>query len=218
LKPACVDPAGVDRVRIVILARAPVAGACKTRLIPALGAVGAAALAQRMLVHTLDAALAAGTGRVTLCTTPDPDDLVWRTLPLPPRIDLLGQGPGDLGERLARAAQTGLCGDANGVLLIGTDCPELDAALLRTAAGALSTHDAVLLPVADGGYALLGLRRFDASLFEGIAWSTPAVAEQTFARLDALGWSLACLPTAYDIDTPDDLRHLPHDWTPYAHA
>lgn len=218
MKPARLDPAGVDRVRIVVLARAPVAGACKTRLIPALGAAGAAVLAQRMLLHTLDAALAAGLGPVTLCATPDPDDPVWRTLPLPPRIDLLGQGPGDLGERLARAAQSGLCGDANGVLLIGTDCPALDAALLRAAAAALSAHDAVLLPVSDGGYALLGLRRFDTSLFEGIAWSTPMVAEQTLARLDALGWSLARLPAAHDIDTPDDLRHLPHDWTLAAHA
>jgi hypothetical protein len=205
-------------MRTVILARAPVAGACKTRLIPVLGAAGAAALAQRMLLHTLDAALAAGIGPVTLCTTPDPDDPVWHTLPLPPGIALAGQGPGDLGERLARAAQASLCSGTEGVLLIGTDCPALDAALLRTAAAALSAHDAVLLPVSDGGYALLGLRRFDTSLFEGIAWSTPMVAEQTLARLDALGWSVARLPIAHDIDTPADLRHLPHDWTLTAHA
>lgn len=203
-------------VHTVILARAPVPGACKTRLIPALGATGAAMLAQRMLLHTVDAALAARVGPVTLWCTPAPGDTAWCAVPLPADIDRVDQGPGDLGERLARAANNHT--DGSGVLLIGTDCPTLDAPLLRTAAATLATHDAVLLPVADGGYALLGLRRFDASLFTGIAWSTAAVAEQTLARLDALGWSVAQLPIAHDIDTPADLHHLPDHWTHAPHA
>ena len=99
-----------------------------------------------------------------------------------------------------------------GVLLIGTDCPALDAACLRRAANALSETDAVILPTADGGYALLGLRRFDASVFADIAWSTPTVAATTLARLDALGWSCTRLPLVHDIDEPADLVHLPPGW------
>ena len=76
------------------------------------------------------------------------------------------------------------------ILLIGTDCPALDRHRLRAAAEALLTHDAVIHPTLDGGYALLGLRRFDSSLFAGIGWSGPDVAADTIARIEALGWSL----------------------------
>ncbi|HNC68026.1 MAG TPA: glycosyltransferase, partial [Thauera aminoaromatica] len=95
------------------------------------------------------------------------------------------------------------------VLLIGTDCPALDAACLRTAAEALDEVEAVIVPSFDGGYVLLGLRRFDPSLFEGIAWSTSTVAAATRVRLDALAWSYQVLPALQDIDVPADLVHLP---------
>ena len=89
------------------------------------------------------------------------------------------------------------------------DCPALDAACLRTAAEALDEVDAVIVPSFDGGYVLLGLRRFDPSLFEGIAWSTSTVAAATRVRLDALAWSYQVLPALQDIDVPADLVHLP---------
>lgn len=201
--------------RIAVFARSPVAGACKTRLIPALGAEGAAALARRMLLHTLEQALAADIGPVMLCTTPGPGHPDWLHIALPAAVRCLAQGDGDLGQRLAGIARHWLPG---ALLLIGTDCPGLDAVLLRSAAEALSRHDAVLLPVSDGGYALLGLRRFDASLFSGIDWSTERVSAQTLERLTGLGWSFSRLPTGHDIDTPDDLQYLPIDWPEHRHA
>ena len=210
----------MSALRIIVFAKAPRPGLAKTRLIPALGAAGAAALAARMLAHTLDQALASGVGEVELCAAPAPWDATWDGIELPDGIARTAQGEGDLGERMARAARRAIeaieaieAGEAGaGVLLIGTDCPALDAACLRRAASALRAADAVIAPTADGGYALLGLRRFDASLFADIAWSTPTVAAATLARLHALGWSCTRLPLLHDIDEPVDLVHLPPGW------
>jgi len=207
----------VSTTRIVVIAKAPQPGRVKTRLIPALGAEGAAALAARMLACTLVAAFeAAGAadtadpalGVVELCASPAPGDPAWQGVVVPAGLRWSAQGEGDLGARMAGAARRVLAGGER-VLLIGTDCPALDAACLRTAAEALDEVDAVIVPSFDGGYVLLGLRRFDPSLFEGIAWSTSTVAAATRVRLDALAWSYQVLPALQDIDVPADLVHLP---------
>lgn len=207
----------MSTTRIVVIAKAPQPGRVKTRLIPALGAEGAAALAARMLACTLVAAFeAAGAadtadpalGVVELCASPAPGDPAWQGVVVPAGLRWSAQGEGDLGARMAGAARRVLAGGER-VLLIGTDCPALDAACLRTAAEALDEVDAVIVPSFDGGYVLLGLRRFDPSLFEGIAWSTSTVAAATRVRLDALAWSYRVLPALQDIDVPADLVHLP---------
>lgn len=198
-------------LRIIVFAKAPRPGLAKTRLVPALGEHGAAALAERMLAHTLGEAVASGVGTVELCATPAPADAAWQGVELPDSVMRTAQGEGDLGVRMGHAARRAIeAGEA--VLLIGTDCPALDAAGLRQAAHALRATDAVIAPTADGGYAVLGLHRFDASLFADIAWSTPAVAAITRARLRALGWSCTCLSVLHDIDEPADLVHLPPGW------
>jgi rSAM/selenodomain-associated transferase 1 len=184
--------------RVVIFAKQPVAGQVKTRLIPELGAEGAAKMARRMLGWTVREALATGLP-VELCG--DPDAASWYRPR--PGLDLTGQGEGDLGERLARATRRVVA--AEPVLLIGSDCPELGTGRIETAAKKLSTHDAVIHPARDGGYALLGLRRYDASLFSGIAWSTSAVAAQTIQRIETLGWRLQVSETLRDVDEPEDL-------------
>lgn len=197
--------------RIIVFAKAPVAGRVKTRLIPALGAQGAAELARAMLARTLQAALDAGCGAVELCGEPHPDDPAWANTALPAGVERSAQGSGDLGQRMARAAQPGLAA-AERVLLIGTDCVEMDAALLANAARALDRSEAFMHPTHDGGYALLGLTRFDPALFAGIAWSTPRVAAQTRERIASLRWRLAEGATLHDVDEPADLARWPdHD-------
>jgi rSAM/selenodomain-associated transferase 1 len=196
---------GIRPTRVIVFAKAPRPGLVKTRLIPALGAAGAARLAQRMLHDTLAAALDARVGPVELCATPDPDDPAWHDTPLPPQVESSAQGDGDLGARMARAAGRALRrGDA--VLLVGTDCAEMSSALLRHAAAVLRDVDVVIHPSADGGYVLLGLARFSVQLFTDIAWSTDTVATVTIERIRALGWSLAVGDTLHDIDVADDLR------------
>lgn len=188
--------------RIVVFAKAPVAGQAKTRLIPALGEKGAADLAVRMLARTVAEALATGL-EVELCATPHPEAPEWQPF-LPSDISVTDQGLGDLGERLARAAERVIVAGES-VLLIGTDCPALDAGMLKEAAAQLGTYDAVIYPAEDGGYVLLGLARTHPSIFEEIAWSTDSVAGATMERLMALGWSLFVGNTLRDIDEPGDL-------------
>ncbi|MDQ3479449.1 MAG: TIGR04282 family arsenosugar biosynthesis glycosyltransferase [Pseudomonadota bacterium] len=196
----------MTRTRIVIFAKAPVPGKVKTRLIPALGEIGAARLAQEMLLATTAEAIAAGLSTPELCVAPDHTDPEWQqSLPDSDKIRLSDQGGGDLGERLMRAAKRVLLAGET-VLLIGTDCPGLERDKLTAAAAELLNNDAVIHPTLDGGYALLGLRRFDASVFTDIAWSGPTVAADTISRVEALGWSLSIGETLRDIDVPADLN------------
>lgn len=202
-------------MKIVVMAKAPLPGLAKTRLIPALGAEGAARLAALMLHHALKAATDAAIGPVELCATPDTPHPTLRAAAATANASLMPQGPGDLGQRLAAAALRAWL-EHDAVLLMGTDAPALDAALLRQAAAALASHDAVLVPAADGGYALLGLRRLPPArampLFEGIAWSTSSVLAQTRTALTRAGLRSAELATVHDVDEPDDLVHLPPTW------
>lgn len=196
----------MSRTRIIVFAKAPVPGRVKTRLIPALGEEGAAKLARAMLLSTLGEAQAAAVGRPELCADPDPADPAWERL-VPAGFWLSAQGDGELGERLARAVKRGLRRD-NAVVLIGTDCPALDRQKLRRIANELRNADAVIYPAIDGGYVALGLRQYDRSIFENIAWSGSMVARHTIERIEALGWRLHVGGTFRDVDTPEDLDEM----------
>lgn len=198
-------------VRIVIIAKAPRPGYAKTRLIPALGAQGAAALAQQMLRHAVHIALQADVGPVELCAAPDQHDPAWTAMALPTRLMWSDQGDGDLGERMARAALRTLH-RGESVLLIGTDCPQMDTSHLQRAAASLQNADACMTPTLDGGYALLGLNQFHSSLFNDMPWSTAAVAAETRRRAAAIPWTLHLMNTLRDMDEPDDLLALPAGW------
>ena len=191
------------RTRVVIFAKAPVPGKAKTRLIPALGEEGAAKLARQMLADTWREAAAVDLAEAELCVEPEPSHHDWQGL-IPVGAPISRQGGGDLGERLARAAEQ-VIGEGSSVIFIGTDCPELDRIRLREACLLLQVHEAVIHPTIDGGYALLGLRRFDRSIFSGIEWSTASVARDTIARIEALGWTLHIGDSLRDIDEPADL-------------
>ena len=203
---------------LIIFAKAPVAGQAKTRLIPALGAAGAAALAERLLEHTLAAAQAARPDALELCITPDDTPATrhpaFTRMQAAHRFTITAQGAGGLGQRMQRALARALQVHA-GALLIGTDAPALGAPLLAAAAAKLHTHDAVFVPALDGGYALVGLRhgtRDAAALFEGVAWGTGQVMAQTRERAAAAGLRWAELEAVADIDEAADLVHLPASW------
>ena len=207
------EPGDLNGARILIFAKAPLPGRVKTRLIPALGAAGSAALAERMLRHTLEQALAADIGPVELCASPNIDDPDWAAFSLPSGLEFSAQGEGDLGARMARASRRALTRNRC-VLLIGTDCPQLSAVRLRAAASALDTHDAAIYPAFDGGYPLLGLRAIHPGLFADMPWSTSAVAGLTLARMQGLQWRVWVGDELADIDAPADLVHLPAHLNP----
>lgn len=192
------------KVTLVVMAKAPLAGRAKTRLVPALGPQGAADLAGQMLTRTLEAAQASGVGRVELCAEPAVSAPDWQSVTLPAGLDYSAQGEGDLGERMARVSER-LLARGEAVILMGTDCVQMRASLLRRAATALAETDAVLYPTRDGGYALLGLRRFTPTIFRDMPWSTDRVFSLTRERLSHLGWRVLVGDYLDDVDEPEDL-------------
>ncbi|TFH86249.1 glycosyltransferase [Billgrantia azerbaijanica] len=196
----CVEPLG--DFPLAILAKAPLPGRVKTRLVPALGAEAAARLHAQLLRHTLAVATRATAARhVTLWTALDHAHPLFLTLVERHGITLKAQPEGDLGRRM-HTALAALDGPG---LLIGSDCPALTPRLLARCWQALATHEAVCLPAEDGGYGLIGARRAEARLFEDIDWGTERVMAQTRERLRALGWRLACPATVWDVDRPEDV-------------
>jgi hypothetical protein len=115
------------------------------------------------------------------------------------------QGQGDLGARMLRATNEAFAAGAEAVVIIGADCPELDAALVQRAFDTLRTHPLVFGPAKDGGYYLVGLRRPLPALFHGIAWSTGSVLADSTAKARQLGCSPFFLPVLSDVDEPADL-------------
>ncbi|MDB5642003.1 MAG: radical domain protein [Hyphomicrobiales bacterium] len=190
---------------IAIFARAPVAGAAKTRLIPKLGAEGAAALHARLVEHTLAQACATGLGEVTLWCAPDETHAFFARCAARFGVRLRAQQGDDLGARMLFAFE-----EARGPLLvIGADCPMLGADLLREADAALRAGaDAAFCPAEDGGYGLIGLARSHVGLFEQIDWGTEVVMAQTRAQLAALGWAAHETAPVWDVDRPEDLDRL----------
>lgn len=196
---------------VAILAKAPVAGVAKTRLGPSLGARQAARAQRCFTAATVSAVGEARLGPVTLWCAPDASHRFFRAVHGRTGIPLLAQPAGDLGERMRHAAMHHFAGHPGlPLLLIGTDCPALGPGHLQEAARALARHDAVLVPAEDGGYVLLGLRRPIPQVFEGIAWSTAAVAAQTRARLREAGATWHELPPLWDVDEPADWERLQH--------
>lgn len=199
---------------LLVFARYPEVGQCKTRLIEALGAQGATDLHVRMSQHTLTWARgwAAGTdarlrvhfagGDAAAMARHFGEDLSYE-----PQVD------GDLGAKLRRAVKQAVADGAERVMVVGTDCPWLNASMARRAGQLLEQADVCLVPAADGGYTLLGLSgqglartpHLVDALFSQIDWGTPDVLQQTVQRLSAVGANVCLLPTLSDVDLPADV-------------
>jgi len=193
---------------VMVFARAPVAGEAKTRLIPVLGAEGAAALHGRLARHCLGVAAGAGVGPVALWCSPSRGHPFFGQCAREFGAVLHDQVGEDLGARMAHAFRETLKASERAII-IGTDCPGLTAADFRRAAAFLENgSDAVIGPAEDGGYVLLGLRRYAPELFTGITWSTDGVLQQTRDRLRALRWRWRELAEHWDVDRPEDVRRL----------
>ena len=193
--------------RILIFARAPVPGRCKSRLIPALGEAGAARVAESLLRHVMEEVRSARLAPAVLCCSPDAGHPAFSEWGVP----LWRQQGVTLGDRMRHAARRALL-EAERVLLIGSDCPGISAGYLRAAFAALDGADVALGPAEDGGYVLLGMRRFDGALFRDIDWGTGRVLAQTRQRIDDLGWSCGLLGPRRDVDRPEDLEWLRNDY------
>jgi rSAM/selenodomain-associated transferase 1 len=185
---------------MVLFARYPRAGECKTRLIPALGAEGAASLHQQLTERTARVLRASGL-QVTLATTgADPSHFAsW----LGPDVVLVEQVEGELTDRLLA------CLEPAPVIFFGADTPDLAPHHVEAAVAALRCHDVVIGPAEDGGYYLIGMRRPMPELLLDMPWSTEQVLPETLARLGRMGIAPVLLETLADCDRPEDLERWP---------
>ncbi|MEP0771181.1 TIGR04282 family arsenosugar biosynthesis glycosyltransferase [Trichocoleus sp. ST-U1] len=199
----------MNRECLIVFTRYPEPGKAKTRLIPVLGEDGASNLHRQMTEHTLSQVRELQSDRATrveVYFTGGDQQLMedW----LGADIIYQPQGEGDLGQRMKSAFQTAFAAGMEGVAIVGTDCPGLDAKIMAQAFEQLNGHDLVLGPAIDGGYYLIGLRRIIPELFEEINWGTSEVREKTVAIAISLGLAVAYLPPLFDVDRPEDLAKV----------
>jgi rSAM/selenodomain-associated transferase 1 len=192
--------------QLIVFTRLPCEGRNKTRLIPALGAAGAAMFHDRLARHTIRRAF-------EFCIAGEETRLVIRLdggsvhqgQAWLGDYDFREQGTGDLGERLERAVRDAFLEGACKVLVIGTDCPDLDSATLAEAIELLDQHPLVFGPAYDGGYYLVGLSEPCPLIFQNIAWGGADVLAQSLAAAETARFSVGLLGILADVDVPEDL-------------
>lgn len=196
------------RGRILVFAKAPVSGEVKTRLAAGVGFERAAKIHGAMVDYTVAMAVRAQLAPVELHGMWNGDNGFFVSLQERYAVGLLPQAGADLGERM-QYALNGALQLADYAVLIGTDCPLLDAGYLEQALARLHAGAEVVLgPVEDGGYVLIGMRAMEPALFHGINWGSGEVLEVTRRRCREAGVHCEELPRLYDIDTQADLRRL----------
>jgi rSAM/selenodomain-associated transferase 1 len=194
-----------EAVAVEVLAKAPVPGFANTRLIPELGAHGAAMLQEQFIVRTVETACAAQVGPVRVWASPDASHAVFQELAARLAIALAVQPDGDLGERML-AATIAARGPA---LVIGADCPALEPSHVRAAAAQLAAGlDAVVIPAEDGGYVLIGTRVPQPALFTDMIWGTDQVMCETRRRLKRADLAWHEFAPLWDVDVAADLDRL----------
>jgi len=204
------------RKRLIIFTRYPEPGSTKTRLIPVLGAQGAADL-QREMTDCLAAKVKAAAGRLQLSVEVRFDGGSAGRLRewLGPSFSYRRQGDGDIGRRMLKAIIEGFQDGCTSIIIIGSDIPDISSAIIQRAFEELRKTNLVLGPAADGGYYLIGLQKMDPDrlarkLFQNIDWGTSRVLAQTIAVADKIGIGYALLESLDDVDRPDDLKIFRH--------
>ena len=194
------------RNALIIFARYPEAGKVKTRLATSIGNEKAAELykswAEKIFFESKRSKLI--THRYLFYSEPD-DGGKMKTWTNNGFLLFPQKGPA-LGERMKQAFKKVLDDKMSGAIIVGTDSPDLTGDIIDKAVMQLEKYDIVIGPADDGGYYLLGMKRFHPELFDGIHWSTAYVLNQTVQKIEELGLSYHRLPVLMDIDTFDDLN------------
>lgn len=190
-------------VQLLIFAKAPVAGYCKTRLIPVVGKQGAADLQQELIKQCIQQLCSKPLCPTQLWCSPDIQHPCFKTLAEKYPISLQVQQGKDLGDRMYHAMSSQ---ESPYTIIVGTDCPVLTRDYVEQAISVLHEgSQAVIGPAEDGGYVLLGLRHVAATLFQCIAWGSAKVFQQTSQKLDAAGFVWQSIETLWDVDDEQDL-------------
>ncbi|MDB5047691.1 MAG: hypothetical protein JWO30_762 [Fibrobacteres bacterium] len=200
---------GADQeYEVLIFAKYPESGRCKTRLAKGVGDENALRIYRALLDHTLDTVRATPYRKVLMVDPPEraADASEWA-----PGMDAyLPQSSGDLGQRMESAVEAAFTRGAKKIILLGSDCPQISKDSVISTFDALNRYDVVLGPTDDGGYYLLGLKEVNASLFRNIPWSSEKVFEKTLNILKFQTLSYLLQNAFSDVDTLEDFNRVKH--------
>lgn len=193
-------------IALMVFAKAAEAGVSKTRLKPLLGAAGAAAAYEELVQRTLAwvAPLAGGNSLYSVSLWGASEHSVLEAWSRQAGLPLWQQTDGDLGWRMQHALANALAQGASKAIVVGSDCPVMDANYIDLAQRALDEADVVFGQAEDGGYVLVGCKRALPELFEGIEWGGNRVLAQSLAKAKACGLSVVLLEALWDVDRPED--------------
>lgn len=193
--------------RLILFTRYPEPGKTKTRLIPLLGPHGAANLQKQMTEHVI-----ARTGgfvsdrRIDMEVRYEGGNQGLMAEWLGGHISYRSQGRGDIGTRMAQAFSQAFRQGKKQVVIVGSDCPGINEATVRSAFDLLAQFDLVLGPANDGGYYLIGLRQEESKLFEDIRWGTVEVGARTLEIAIQLGLRWVKVEPLDDVDRAEDIE------------
>jgi rSAM/selenodomain-associated transferase 1 len=198
--------------RLCIFARTPELGRVKQRLAREIGDEAALA-AHEALLHRAVLQHSAGSGSYRI--------ELWLTnlaVPLPDWLqdssfELHEQKGGDLGQRMLHTFESALAA-GSACILVGSDCPDIDAAYVESAIEALTRADVVFGPAEDGGYGLVGMKRPIPEIFTESRWGDSQVLARALERAERAGVSVALLPEIYDVDELADWQRYQQDGSP----
>lgn len=193
------------KYKLLIFTKSPVLGEVKTRLQPDYSEEESLKIHTSLLLNTLEKTKKLKAVDIELCCAPDRNTSFFLECENNYPIRLSNQEGEDLGERMAFSFSVSLQ-TYEKVVVIGTDCPELNEEYIQQAFTALDNMNAVIGPATDGGYVLLGLKEFPYEIFNNIPWGENTVFEQTKNILDQLGWNWQLLDEKHDVDRPEDLQ------------
>jgi hypothetical protein len=198
-----------SRPALIVFARSPSPGATKTRLVPRLGAEGAADLYRCFLLDSLARACSQRADVIVAVAGETPLDAMRSLVgEVCETCDFWPQRGGNLGERMEQAFRQAFDRGYTSAVLIGTDSPSLPYGRLAAALNLSASRDMVLGPALDGGYYLMGLRRLLPGIFKDIQWGTDTVLAESLRRARASRCQVSLLDPWYDVDTPEDLQML----------
>lgn len=189
---------------LIQFARSPHKGRVKTRMIPHLSAAGARDLHCELVLWTCRGLLGSGLGDVEVHVAGEIEQPLFTECRSLGAAEIAQQQGADLGERMYHAVCESL-ERYRSVILVGSDCPGIDATYLRRAVFALQEAPLVLGPATDGGYVMIGAREIESDIFRDVPWGTDKVYARTRSALHRMGLMWAELPSLPDIDRPEDL-------------
>ena len=192
----------MNKKALLIFTKNPELGKCKTRLASSIGDESALNVYEQLLAYTSDFTAKVNAECIVYYSNKITQQDHWDAKHFTKKI----QVDGDLGIKMASAIKENLDAGYEKVVLIGSDCAEINETDVENAFEALNTSEVVIGPALDGGYYLIGMRTFIPSLFQDKSWSTPDLINETISTLKKQQISFSLLSEKSDIDYEEDLE------------